>query len=81
LTNGSPEPNNKIHVYKDLGCTGQEDFMENLLKIITLPDNIPIVGIFVASIYFIWLSFKKALKNDELIRNGKQEEIIDEIEK
>jgi len=54
--------------------------MENFLKIVTMPDNIPIVGMLLASIFFGWLAFKKAFKNDKLIRDGREEEIIDDRE-
>jgi len=55
--------------------------MENFLKILTMPDNIPIAFMFVASIFLGWLAFRKALKNDRLIKEGRQEEIIEEMEK
>lgn len=55
--------------------------MENLIKIITEPDNIPIAGMVLAAIFFVYLSFSKALKNDRLIKAGKKEDIIDEMQK
>ena len=55
--------------------------MENFLKILTMPDNIPIAVMFFASIFLGWLAFKKALKNDKLIKEGKEEKIIEEMEK
>jgi hypothetical protein len=45
-----------------------------------MPDNIPISAILLASIFLIWLSFKKALRNDSLIRKGEKEKILDETE-
>lgn len=55
--------------------------MENFLKILTKPDNIPIAGMVVAAIFLCWLSFRKAFENDRLIRSGRKEEIIEKIEK
>lgn len=49
--------------------------MENLLKILSLPDNIPIVIMLLAVIYLTWLSFREARKNDKLIEEGKKDQI------
>jgi hypothetical protein len=53
----------------------KDEFMENLLKILSLPDNIPIVIMLVAVIYLTWLSFSEAKKNDKLIDEGKRDQI------
>ncbi len=45
--------------------------MEHLLKIISKPDNVPIILMLVLALYYTWLAFKKALKND---RQGYSEE-------
>lgn len=55
--------------------------MENFLKILTMPDNIPIVFMGLISIFLGWIAFKKAKINDTLIQSGKAEEVIDEMEK
>jgi len=55
--------------------------MENFIKILTMPDNIPIIGMVLAAIFFFCMWFSKALKNDRLINDGKKEEIIDEMQK
>jgi len=49
--------------------------MDNLLAILTKPDNIPIVVMLLAMIYCLWISFRQALKNDRLIKAGKDDEI------
>jgi hypothetical protein len=54
--------------------------MENLIRILAMPDNIPISAILLASIFLIWLSFRKAFKNDKLIKLGEKEKILDEME-
>lgn len=38
--------------------------MEHLVKIISKPDNVPIILMLVLTIFYTWLSFKKGLKND-----------------
>lgn len=38
--------------------------MENLIKIITKPDNLPIVLMLVLTVFYTWLAMKKAAKND-----------------
>ena len=40
------------------------------------PDNIPIIGMFVLVFGFTFLGFKEARKNDELIRQGREDEIL-----
>lgn len=54
--------------------------MENLIRILTMPDNIPIVGMVLAAIFFCCLSFWKAFKNDRYIDAGRQEDIIDKMQ-
>lgn len=44
--------------------------MENLLAILSKPDNIPIVGLVIFIIFFTWLSFREARQNDRRIQNG-----------
>jgi hypothetical protein len=43
---------------------------------LTLPDNIPIVGLMVLLFYFTYLAMREARKNDELERQGRHDEII-----
>jgi len=38
--------------------------MDNLIKILSKPDNIPIVLMLVLTVFYAWYSFRKALKND-----------------
>lgn len=48
----------------------------HFLYILTLPDNIPIVGLMVLLFYFTYLAMREARKNDELERQGRHDEII-----
>lgn len=53
--------------------------MEQFLDILTKPDNIPIVGMVVAIGVCLWVWLKQALKHDRLIREGKEDQIRDEM--
>ena len=52
---------------------------ENILEIITKPDNIPIVGMLILVIFFTWLGLREAFKHDKLIEEGKEDEISNEM--
>lgn len=52
---------------------------ENILEIITKPDNIPIVGMLILVIFFTWLGLREAFKHDKLTEEGKADEIPNEM--
>ncbi len=56
--------------------TGWDQFLEIILK----PDNIPIVGLMFLIFYFTWLAFREARKNDQLIEEGRADEILREMQ-
>jgi hypothetical protein len=49
--------------------------MENFLKIVSLPDNVPIIIMLVAVIFLTGLAFREARKNDKLIEEGKRDQV------
>jgi hypothetical protein len=49
--------------------------LQNILAIVTKPDNIPIVGMLILVIFFTWLGLREAFKNDKLIEQDKEDEI------
>jgi hypothetical protein len=51
-----------------------------LLAIMLKPDNIPIVGLMVLVFFFTWLAFREARKNDQLIEEGRTDEILKEMQ-
>ena len=53
--------------------------LHNFLAIVTKPDNIPIVAMLILVIFFTWLGMKQALKNDELIEEGREDDIPNEM--
>jgi uncharacterized membrane protein len=54
--------------------------LDRLLDIMLKPDNIPIVGLMVLVFFFTWLAFREARKNDQLIEEGRADEILKEMQ-
>jgi uncharacterized membrane protein len=52
-------------------------FVEILVK----PDNIPIVFMMVLVLFFTWLGFKQALRHDRLAEQGREDEILKEMQR
>ena len=50
------------------------------LSIMIQPDNIPIVGMMFLLFYFTYLAFREARKNDQLIAEGKRDEVLKEMQ-
>jgi len=55
--------------------SGFEYFME----IVSKPDNIPIVGMLIMVIFFSWIGLRQAMRNDKLIKEGKESDIPEEM--
>jgi len=53
-----------------------EQFLEVLLK----PDNIPIAGMLFLILFFTWVGLRQALRNDRLEEQGRQDEILREMQ-
>ncbi len=51
------------------------------VDILVKPDNIPIVFMMVLVLFFTWLGFKQALRNDRLVEEGRQDEILKEMQR
>ena len=60
--------------------SGQQSALEHFLHIMTLPDNIPIVGLMVLLFFFTYLALREARKNDQLIEQGREDEILDRMQ-
>ncbi len=45
---------------------------DNFRKIVTKPDNVPIVGLLFLVVFFLWLAMKQATENDIRIAEGKR---------
>ena len=59
------------------GLTGWQQFME----ILTKPDNIPIAGMMLLVLFFTWIGFRQARRNDQLIAEGRRDEVLKEMQK
>ncbi|HYL57861.1 MAG TPA: hypothetical protein VEU51_03250 [Candidatus Acidoferrales bacterium] len=55
--------------------------LQQFLEILTVPDNIPIIGMMLLVMFFTYISLKQARRNDQLIEHGHRERIIDEMRK
>jgi hypothetical protein len=53
--------------------------MEQFLKIATVPDNIPIVGLLFIVLICLYVALKQAFRHDKLIAEGRKDEIYDEM--
>ena len=51
------------------------------VDILVKPDNIPIVFMMVLVLFFTWLGFKQALRNDRLVEQGRDDEILKEMQR
>jgi len=54
--------------------------LSQFLSIMIQPDNIPIVGMMFLLFYFTYLAFREARKNDQLIAEGKRDEVLKEMQ-
>ena len=54
--------------------------LDNFWAIVSLPDNIPIVFMLALVAYFTYLSFAQARRSDRLIREGRKDEILREMQ-
>lgn len=82
-TDGLLAFNRKLRLYKiwtNKGALAIFSFMflffafgvsdENFRKIVTKPDNVPIVGLLFLVVFFLWLAMKQATDNDERMAKG-----------
>jgi hypothetical protein len=58
------------------GASPLAQFFEMMVR----PDNIPIVGMLFLVMWFTYLGFREARKNDELIAQGREDEILREMQ-
>jgi hypothetical protein len=61
-----------------------EPSMEGLhqfLEIVTKADNIPIVFMLFLVLFFTWVGLKQALRNDRLIEQGREEDVLKEMQR
>jgi hypothetical protein len=54
---------------------------EYIMQIVGKGDNMPIAGLIPIITFFTYLSLNEAFRHDRLIRQGREEEILDEMYK
>ena len=54
--------------------------LHQFLEILFKPDNIPIAGMLVLVLFFTWVAFRQALRNDRLAEEGREDEILREMQ-
>ena len=58
------------------GASPLAQFFEMMVR----PDNIPIVGMLFLVMWFTYLGLREARKNDELIAQGREDEILRDMQ-
>ena len=51
------------------------------VQIISKPDNMPVAGALVLVLFFTCVSLRQAFRHDRLIREGKKDKIIEEMQR
>ena len=59
---------------------GEQGAFSQFIAMMLLPDNIPIVGMMFLLFYFTYLAFREMRKNDQLIAQGKRDEVLKEMQ-
>jgi hypothetical protein len=54
--------------------------LHQFFEILFKPDNIPIAGMLVLVLFFTWVALRQALRNDRLADQGREEEILKEMQ-
>lgn len=54
---------------------------EEIMKMVSKGDNMPIAGLMPLIVFFTYLSLAEAFRHDRLIRQGREDEILDEMYK
>ena len=55
--------------------------LQQFLIILTSADNIPIMGMMLLVLFFTYIGLKQARRNDQLIDEGRRDQIIEEMRK
>jgi hypothetical protein len=61
--------------------TQRWDGWEYILEIVGKGDNMPIAGLIPIITFFTYLAMSEALRHDRLIRQGREDEVLDEMYK
>ena len=53
---------------------------DQFVSIIGKPDNMPVAGALLLVGFFTWVAMRQALRNDRLIRDGRKDDILDDMQ-
>jgi hypothetical protein len=59
------------------GTSAVGEFVEMMFR----PDNVPIVGMLFLVLFFTFLGFREARRNDELTAQGREDEILNDMQR
>ncbi len=62
-------------------ATRRWDGWENILTIVGKGDNMPIAGLMPIITFFTYLALDEAFRHDRLIKQGREDEVLDEMYK
>jgi len=54
--------------------------LRQFLDILFKPDNIPIAGMLLLVFFFTWVALRQALRNDRLLEQGREDEVLKEMQ-
>ena len=60
---------------------GTKPSVEQFLEVLLKPDNIPIVGMLFLVLFFTWVGLRQGLRNDRLIEQGREDEVLKEMQR
>jgi len=55
--------------------------MQQFLEVLTQADNVPIAAMLLLVLFFTWVGFRQALRNDRLIQQGREDEVLKEMQR
>jgi hypothetical protein len=58
----------------------QQTAWQHFLHILTLPDNIPIIGLMILLFFLTYVALREARRNDQLIEQGREDEILERMQ-
>jgi hypothetical protein len=53
--------------------------MDNFLRIVSMPDNIPILLLLVSVLFCLYVAMRQAFRHDRYISQGRKDDIYDEM--
>jgi hypothetical protein len=59
----------------------EQSAWQHFFAIMLQPDNIPIVGMMFLVLFFTYLGLREGRKNDQLIAEGREDEVLKEMQK